>query len=43
MAKGRSRRGKEDRKPKQKKTKPAPSPSFGKVLSIETSPKAKKN
>ena len=42
MAKGKSRRGREDRKPKQKKTKPVPLPSFSKGLSIETSPKAKK-
>ncbi|EAV41261.1 hypothetical protein [Roseibium aggregatum] len=42
MAKGKSRRGKEDRKPKQKKTKPVPAPSFSKGLTIETVPKAKK-
>lgn len=42
MAKGKSRRGREDKKPKQKKADPAPAPSFSKGLTIDTKPKGKK-
>ncbi len=41
MAKGKSRRGREDRKPKRKKTTPVPPTSFNKELTFETKPKAK--
>lgn len=42
MAKGQNRRGREDKKPKQKKAEPAPVPSFNKGLTIDTKPKPKK-
>lgn len=42
MAKGKSRRGREDKKPKQKKIEPAPTPSFSKGLTIDSKPPGKK-
>ncbi|WP_268892968.1 hypothetical protein [Pseudooceanicola pacificus] len=42
MAKGKNRRGREEKKPKQKKAEPIPAPSFSKGLTIETKPKGKK-
>lgn len=42
MAKGKDRRGREEKKPKQKKSEPSPPPSFDKGLTIVTKPKAKK-
>lgn len=43
MAKGKSRRGRENKKPKQKKAETVPAASFSTGLSIGTKPKAKKN
>ncbi|SHN16728.1 hypothetical protein [Roseibium suaedae] len=43
MAKGKNRRDREDREPKQKKTTPIPPASFNKELTFETKPKAKKD
>lgn len=42
MAKGKNHRGREDKKPKQKKAEPIPVPSFAKGLTIDTKPKGKK-
>tara|TARA_R110001583_G_scaffold193670_2_gene362653 strand:- start:8958 stop:9131 length:174 start_codon:yes stop_codon:yes gene_type:complete len=42
MAKGNNRRGREEKKPKQKKTAPAPILSLNKGLTIAKKPKAKK-
>ncbi|WP_417627165.1 hypothetical protein [Pararhodobacter aggregans] len=42
MAKGKSRRGREDKKPKQTKAAPAPVMSFSKGLTPDTATKLKK-
>ncbi|SET98078.1 hypothetical protein [Paracoccus homiensis] len=46
MAKGKSRRGREDKKPKQKqkqkKAEPVLAPSFSRGLTVDTKPKGKK-
>ena len=43
MAKGKDRRGREEKKPKQKKTELAPAPSFSKGLTVDSKPPGKKS